>query len=69
LDAAGRRALQATFEDERDATLWKDVLASFALRVLAVNGWLAFNHRKLGGDDATPAANAAAADSGYCSIQ
>mmetsp|Transcript_564 Transcript_564/g.781 ORF Transcript_564/g.781 Transcript_564/m.781 type:complete len:717 (-) Transcript_564:50-2200(-) len=68
LDAAGRRALQATYDDERDASLWKDVLASFALRVLAHNGWLSFGHRELP-RQVPQSGESEAAEAGYCTIQ
>ncbi len=39
LDVVGRRVLQATFDDERDAAMFREMLNSFALFVLARRDW------------------------------
>ena len=46
LNEDGQRVLQATWNDERDGQLWRDLLRSFALHQLAHHRWLVSGKRR-----------------------
>ena len=68
LTADGQRVLQATWADEHDSALWRDLLRAFALRTLARERWLVSGRRRAIGGEGEKSADAGDADASSCMV-